>query len=80
MTFSQWLERFLQEKQIDLEEGFEVDGPSGTNHMHYQNVVDAMLMAPDHEKAQLKKMFIKLDYVNADIRRYLRHLAQAIAL
>ena len=80
MTFSQWLDRFLSEKQIDLEEGFEVEGPSGTNFMSYQNVIDAMVSAPDHEKDQLKKMLIKLDYVNADIRRYLRHLAQAIAI
>ncbi len=75
-----WLDTFLEEKGIDLEEGFEVEGPSDPNHMTYENVVHAIKSAPAHEQQGIKAMLVKIDFANADVRRYLRHLAQAIAL
>ena len=78
--FSKWLDIFLSEKSIDLEEGFEVDGPSGPNHMQYIHVINAMKGAPIHEQKALKSMFVKLDFLNQPIKDYLRHLAQAIAI
>lgn len=80
MKFNEWLDTFLSEKGIDLDQGFEVAGPSGINHMTYENVVDAMKQAPAHEQAAIKNMLVKIDFQNADVCRYLRHLAHAIAL
>jgi hypothetical protein len=80
MTFSQWLDTFVSEKEIDLEETFEVMGPSGPNFMSYQTVVDAMKSTSDREKYQLKAKLITLDYRNANIGRYLQHIAQALAI
>lgn len=77
--FVKWLDTFMEEKGIDLEQGFEVEGPSGTNHMTYQTVVDHMKIAPEHEQNQIKKMIVKLDFHNQKIEPFLKHLAQAIA-
>lgn len=79
MPFDKWLDTFLSEKGIDLEDRFEVEGPSGPNNMAYQNVVDAMKGAPVHEQDSIKTLMVKVDFVNGDIRKLLRHLAQAIA-
>jgi hypothetical protein len=80
MSFDQWLDTFLTEKGINLEDSFEVDGPSGPNHMVYQNVVDAMKIAPEYEKGSIRSLMVQVDALNGDIRKLLRHLAQAIAI
>ena len=80
MTFEQWLNKFLQEKGLDLEESFEVEGPSGINLMTYRTVVDVMLLTSNKEKYQLKAMLVKIDYRGSDVKRYLRHLACALAI
>jgi hypothetical protein len=78
-SFGRWLDTFLSEKGIDLEQGFVVRGPSGDNHMTYENVVDVMKQAPAHEQAAIKNMIVRIDFKNGDVCHYLRHLAQAIA-
>lgn len=79
--FTRWFLTFLDEKGIDLGEGFEVKGKSGDiNYMSYQNVVDAILRTSAGEQAGIKDMIVKIDFRNGDVRHYLRHLAQAIAI
>lgn len=78
-AFDKWLDTFIEEKGIDLEDTFTVNGPSGENHMPYGVVIEHMKIAPKHEQKALKDMIVKLDFKNADIKHYLRHLAQAIA-
>ena len=80
MTFSNWLNTLIAEKGIDLEQGFEVEGASGTNHMSYGIVVAAIKGAPKHEQAGIKTTIVKIDFHNGDVRHFLRHLAQAIAI
>lgn len=80
MTFTRWLDTFLAEKGIDLDRTFTVNGPSGPNHMAYANVVEAIKQAPAHEQAGIKSMIVRIDFKNGDVRHYLRHLAQAIAI
>ena len=75
-----WLDRFIKEKGIDLEQGFTVPGPSGPNHMTYQIVIDHIKLAPSHEQAAIKDMIVEMDFHNAPIEPFLKHLAQAIAL
>lgn len=79
-AFNNWLETFLEEKGVDLEESFEIEGPSGTNFMAYENVVDAIKSAPASEQSKIKDMIVKIDFKNGDVRHYFRHLAQAIAM
>lgn len=78
-AFNRWLDTFLEEKSIDLDEVFEVEGPSGPNHMPYRVVTATIKVAPRHEQNAIKTMLVKIDFANADVRRYLRHLGQAIA-
>jgi hypothetical protein len=79
MTFTKWLDTFISEKGIDLEDSFTVEGPSGTNHMQYVHVAAAIQGAPVHEQSAIKSMLVKIDFHNGDVRHYFRHLAQAIA-
>ena len=79
-SFSKWLDTFLEEKEIDMEETLTVKGKAwGTNYMPVGVVVSAMKMAPKREQDAIKTMLVKIDFANAPVRPYLAHLAQAIA-
>ena len=78
--FAGWLDRFLSEKGVDLEEMIEVEGALGMNLIPVRALADAMKGAPAREQKGIRTMMVKIDFVNGDVRRYLRHLAKAIAL
>ena len=80
MNFTNWINTFIAEKGIDLEQRFEVEGPSGANSFEYGMIVDAIKQAPTHEQAAIKTTIVKIDFANGDVRHFFRHLAQALAV
>ena len=80
MNFTNWLNTFIDEKGIDTEQGFEVEGPSGANWMTYGIVIEAIKQAPANEQAGIKATIVKIDFANGDVCHFFRHLAQAIAI
>lgn len=80
MTFKKWFETFISEKGLELDRGFTVEGPSGPNHMTYQNIYDLILQTGAQEQAQIKNMLVKIDFHNGSVEHYFQHLAQAVAL
>jgi len=80
MKFNKWLDTFIQEKGLNLETVFEVEGPVwGPNFIPCAVVIEHIKIAPKHERDAIKTMIVKLDFVNADIMDYFKHLAKAIA-
>jgi hypothetical protein len=49
------------------------------NEIPYGVIIEHMKITSPEEQKQLKNMIVMLDFKNADIRKYLRHLGQAIA-
>jgi hypothetical protein len=80
MTFAKWLDTFLSEKGIDAEEVILVEGAMGENHIPIGVLADHMKGTSPHEQKRLKAMFVKIDFVNGNVRHFLAHLAQAVAL
>jgi len=80
MKFSKWLDVFLYEKGIDMDETVEAEGPGGTNWIPVGSLVELMKQAPRHEQTGIKNMLVRIDFVNGNVRDYLAHLAQAIAI
>lgn len=80
MNFSNWLDTFLSEKGIQLDQPFTVEGKSGPNFMEVSHVVAAMKAAPAHEQNRIKATFVKIDFVNGDCMHFIKHLAGAIAI
>lgn len=79
-SFARWLDTFLEEKEIGLEEVLEVKGREwGTNYIPVGVLVQVMKRAPKHEQEAIKTMLVKIDFRNAPVRPYLAHLGQAIA-
>ena len=81
MSFNNWLDTFISEKNINLDESFEVEGPNyGTNYMRIINVIHAIKETSCDEQSAIKNQLVKLDFYNQPIEPFIKHLAQAIAL
>lgn len=80
MTFNKWIDTFLSEKGVDSEERFEVEGKSGLNSIPVGSIVSLMKQTSKREQHGIKSMLVKIDFVNGDVRDYLKHLAKAVAV
>lgn len=79
-NFTKWLDTLIEEKGIDAEETFEFNDSEGTWHLMTMGVViEAMKAAPLHEQAGIKNMLVRIDFVNASVRDYLKHLGKGMA-
>jgi hypothetical protein len=78
--FSNWIDTFLCEKGIGSDTLLEVEGNSGLNVIPVGCLVDAMKAASSGEQRSLKAAIVRIDFVNADVLPFLRHIARAIAL
>lgn len=80
MTFNTWLDTFLAEKGIDLETVVEAEGPEwGTNFIPVGCLVELMKQAPKSEQTGIKSMLVRIDFANASVLDYFKHLAGAVA-
>ena len=75
-----WLDVFVDEKELDREQLFEVDGPSGLNIILLGVVVDTIKIAAPQEQTAIQQRLVQLDFLNQDVTDYLRHLAGALVV
>ena len=81
MTFKTWINTFIDEKELNRDHVFEVEGAEwGINYIPLQCLIDTMEQAPKHEQAQIKNMIVRIDFANGNVMPFFEHLAQAIAL
>jgi hypothetical protein len=80
MSFNKWLDTFVEEKGLDTEQLFEAEGPSGLNIIPLGVVLDHIKITTPAEKAAIKRMVVRIDFVNGDVTDYFRYLAQVIAI
>lgn len=80
MQFAQWLDTFVEEKGIDTEDILEVEGASGANWIPVDVLLDTMKATTPGEQAAIKRMIVRIDFVNGNVLDYFKHLAQAIAI
>ena len=74
-----WIDTFIDEKGIDLEQTFEFDNHNGFNLMSYGVVVEAIKTCRAEEFKKIKATIVKIDFMNGDVCHFLRHLGQGLA-
>jgi hypothetical protein len=81
MTFAKWLDTFVDEKGLDREQSFEVEGPVwGTNIMPLEVVLLACKEAESHHQKKIKETLVKIDFANGDVMHFFKHIAAGIAM
>lgn len=79
MTFNKWIDTFIEEKGIDLEESFDLTDDKGQFHvMPYGVVIEHMKIATKQEQIQIRDVIVKIDFHNGDVRHFFRHLAKML--
>lgn len=78
-TFNKWLDTFIEEKGIDLEQVIEIKTETNTHYFEVGNIIDNIKATTPEEQSRIKDMIVKIDFHNGDVVDYFRHLAQALA-
>ena len=78
--FSSWLDTFVEEKGLDTQHRFDVEGPEwGWNSIPLSSVIEAAKQSAANEQAQIKSRLVEGDYRNADPMHFFEHLAKGLA-
>ena len=77
-SFNKWLDTFIEEKGIDLEETFTIEENGQLHIFELGNVIDNIKATSKEEQKAIKDMIIKIDFNNADVVDYFKHLAKAL--
>lgn len=78
MKFKKWLTAYMEEKNIQEYETFEFTYNGDIHIFDYGYVISAILLSSKEEQRAIKDMLVKIDFVSADVKSYLRHLAKAL--
>ena len=78
-AFNKWLDTFIEEKRIDLQQVIEIKTESNTHYFEVGNIIENIKATTPEEQAEIKDMIVKIDFHNGDVVDYFRHLAQALA-
>lgn len=78
-AFNKWIDTFIEEKGIDLEQVIEIKTENNTHYFEVGNIIANIKATTPEEQAGIKDMIVKIDFHNGDVVDYFRHLAQALA-
>ena len=80
MTFNKWLDTLIEEKGLNPEMTFQVQGVIYT-HIITLGVIVEQLKASDRTvQAQFKTKAVQIDFLNGDLVPFLKHLAKGMAV
>lgn len=80
MNFNQWLETFVDEKEINKDRAFEVYAEDGTyNYIPVGAVIEFIQNVNPETQAQIKETFVKIDFHNGDVYHFFEYMAKGMA-
>jgi hypothetical protein len=74
-SFHEWFETFLSEKNLSFEV-FEIEIEQQIHMINSETVIDLIKKASPEDQRAIKRMLVALDFRNADINDYLKHLGK----
>ena len=77
--FNTWIDTFVEEKGLDLDHTFEVEGASGTNWISVAVVVEFFKSLPATVQNQVKTKIVEVDYHNGDMMHFFKFAAKGMA-
>lgn len=78
--FNNWLDTLVEEKGLDTDRMWEIEGPSGPNFIPLGVVIENCKITCDNEQRQIKNILVKIDFLNGDVMHFFSHLARALAI
>ncbi|SUA31616.1 Uncharacterised protein [Mycolicibacterium fortuitum] len=79
--FSQWLDAYVEEKELDRDHHFEVAGTQWpVNIIPVAAVVEAAKAASPQDQGAIRDTLVRIDFHHADPMHYFEYLAKGMAL
>lgn len=77
--FDNWLDTFIEEKEIDLGHIIEIKTNNNVHYFEIGNIIENIKATSKEEQAVIKDTIVKIDFNNGNIIDYFEHLAKALA-
>lgn len=78
MEFNQWLDTFVEEKGLDLDQTFTVTDGDLTHIFSLGAVIGDLKELGPSMKAQIKTTLVRIDFCNGDALHYFKYLANGL--
>jgi len=79
MTFNKWLDTLIEEKGLDPEMTFQVQGVTYTHIIPLGAVVEQLKVEDHQVQQQFKTKAVQIDFLNGDLVPFFKHLAKGMA-
>ena len=77
--FDDWLDKYIEEKGINLDEPFSLE-VDGIGHLFdYASIIEQMKHTSKSEQEKIRNKIAEIEFYNADVKDFLRHLAIPLA-
>lgn len=77
--FESWLDKYIKEKGINLDEPFSLE-VDGVGHLFdYASIIEQMKHTSKSEQEKIRNKIAEIEFYNADVKDFLRHLAIPLA-
>ncbi len=80
ISFNNWLDTFIEEKGIALDDTFTIEENGEQHIFEIGNIVENIKATTPKEQAQIKDMIVKIDFHNGNVIDYFKHLAKALVM
>lgn len=78
MTFKDWFNTFIDEKELNREHVFKIKHEGTLHLMEFENLVDSILALPAEYQKKIKDKIVKIDFINGDVLHYLKYVAEGL--
>lgn len=78
MNFNKWIDVFLYEKGIDVEQMIKIEKDNTIHFFDLRIIINSIKSTTKFEQATIKNTLITIDFKNGDVIHYFKYLAQAL--
>jgi ribosomal protein S3AE len=76
----EYLQKLIEEKELDINHIFKVEGESGLNLITLGIVIEHILISAKKNQQEIRQKLVEIDFANADVKHFFKFLAKYIAL
>lgn len=80
MKFEEWLNVFIEEKEINIAKTFEFIINETWNYLPLEVVIEFIKSLPYEQQIKIKDTIVKIDFMNGDVYHYFKYLARGMVL
>lgn len=78
MNFNEWLNVFIEEKEINTAKTFEFIINETWNYLPLEVVLEFIESLPSDQQSVIKNTLVKIDFMNGDVYHFFKYLAKGM--